>query len=170
MAEQTTEETGSAQASSKRKVPLKSAVILAAIMILEAGLFAVWMAVAEPSVAGAESATAMVPRTLDNEVEHQVLNVRFPNWKSGPATYYQLTISVVCREGDVKLLTTKCEKRMGFIRDRLRAIIARADPELFREEELTTLKRQILAMLEQVAGEGLIKKVLIPEYDAYRDS
>ena len=168
MAEQTTEEKAGQQA--KRKVPLKSAVILAAIMLLEAGLFVAWMAVAQPNNAGAAQGAVVAPQPVDNDVEQQVLNFRAPNWKSGPAIYYQLTISVVCRQADIKLLTAKCEKHQGRIRDRLRAIIARADPELFREEELTTLKRQIFTMIEEVVGEGLIKKVLIPEYDVFRDS
>ncbi len=154
------------QATQRKKLPLKSILILAVIMLLEGGMFAAWMLMADPNKAG--GAVGESSGQSESTVERQILRFRGPNRKTGRLVLYDIEIAVECDKEDAGRIETVRKKRDAYIRDRIRAIIARAEPQYFEEEELPTLKRQIQAVFDDVFGEGRIQRVLIPDCTPYR--
>ena len=165
MAEQARDQEG--PPSNKKKIPLKPILILALIMLVEGAIFGMWMVFSDPkSAPGADMAAE--GKAEDTTAERKLLQISAPNTKSGRVVYHDIEISIMCEKEEEEMVEAICTKRDGQIRDRLRTIIAKAEPEYFKEEDLRTLKRQIQIMLDELLGEGVIQKVYIPQCRQYR--
>ena len=60
------------------------------------------------------------------------------------------------------------EQRSDQIKDRMRRIVATLDPADIRDPKLQTVKARVKSDLDTICGPGLIDKVLIPEWQAFR--
>gem|GEM_PF-2460846 len=60
------------------------------------------------------------------------------------------------------------KKRANQIKDRMRRIVATLDPADVRDPKLQTVKTRVKSDLDAICGPGLVDKVLIPEWQAYR--
>ncbi|MGH7214988.1 MAG: hypothetical protein ACREIT_09525, partial [Tepidisphaeraceae bacterium] len=63
------------------------------------------------------------------------------------------------------------KERDALIRDRIRTIIAQADPEKLgggSEPGLETLRRQVKYQLDEIVGEGMVDEVLVPRCIPFR--
>ena len=154
--------------SGKIRLSTKSIVILLVIVLAEAGFFAAWMAMSKPRTAdGAVEAPAATEK-VESTVEYQIVQFSTPHQRQGAMIIYDLDVSIVCDDKDKERVKENCEKRSGYIRDQIRTIVAKAEPQYFEEVTLETLKRQIRVMLEGVLGEGVVKSVLIPRCMPYK--
>ena len=150
--------------TTKRKLPMKSIIIIAAIILLEGGLFAAFMMFTGPADATGET-TDSATEKVDKFVEIAVAKGRFPNNQNGRWIYYDLEIGIQCDEEQQEKVTKTIEKRSALIRDRLRIIVAEADPQIFDDPTLTTFRRQVERLLTEVVGDDEVKGVLIPKCD-----
>jgi flagellar basal body-associated protein FliL len=161
--EQTTPETP------KSKLPVKSIVILLVIVLAEAGIFMAWTSMSRPRAAEAAVKEPVVTQKVEPTVEFQVApQFTAPYLRQGRLIVYDLEVSIVCDSKDEKIVKETCEKHSGYIRDQIRTIVAKSEPQYFEEVTLDTLKRQIGVMLEGVLGEDVVKKVLIPRCMPYK--
>lgn len=155
----------------KKKLPVKALVILLVIMLLEGGIFVACMYALDPdSSSGAvtDDASAEPPNTT---LERMIIQCRaVPSRQKGRTVLYDFEVHVVCDKEDDVLLAEFAKKHEADILDRFRTIIAKADPNWFDEAELVTMKKQIKIMLEEVVGEGMIQRVLIPSWRSYPQS
>ena len=138
---------------------------LLVIMLLEGGVFVAWMALADPGSASADDKSG---KRADSIIERQILRFRGPNCKTGRLVLYDIEITVECDKEDAAAVESIRKQRDAYLRDRLRTIVARADPQYFEEEELQTLKRQIRAVFDEVFGEDKIQRILIPDCTPFR--
>lgn len=145
----------------------KPAIIIAAIVLLEGGMFAAWMMFGGPSEATAGTGDLTAPPAAAMAETMILKDGRAPNKRSGRLYMYDIQISIETESEFAETVQKIRDEREAFIRDRLRTIIARADPKYFDEPDLQTLKRQIGAMLTDVLGEGMVKQVLIPKCNGY---
>jgi flagellar basal body-associated protein FliL len=154
----------------KPKLPVKSMAILLAIALVEAGGFMAWMSMSKPHAAEAAAKEPEKTEKIEPTVEFSVLPQQFntPYQRQGRLIVYDLEVSIICDGKDEKVVKETCEKRSAYIRDQIRTIVAKAEPQYFEEVTLDTLKRQIGVMLEGVLGEGVVKKVLIPRCMPYK--
>ncbi|MGE0481209.1 MAG: hypothetical protein AB7Q17_12125 [Phycisphaerae bacterium] len=156
----------------KKKLP-KTALIVAAITIVQAvGFFFAFKMFAggpqatyghegahyahEPEVTTRPAATATVEIPL-------MQRFRVPNKKSGVLYIYDLDVVVVSpadRKEEVEKLKTE---RAGEVADRLGQILRAADPQVLNEDDFRTLRLQMQAALGAIAEDPeLVQRVLIP--------
>jgi flagellar basal body-associated protein FliL len=153
----------------KRKPPLRSILILVVIMLVEAGIFGGLMVAMRPKEAGgAEHEHALPTQPVDTSVELKLDQFRAPNFQTGATVFYDMSIHLKVDVVSKELVGGLIEKHKAMLGDRLRAIVAEAEPRYFSETQLTTLKARIQAMMDSVIGEGLVKEVLIPECMPFR--
>jgi flagellar basal body-associated protein FliL len=148
----------------KRKPPLRSILILVVIMVVEAGIFGGLMLAMRPKDAGgAEREHPLPTQPVDTSVEIKLDQFRAPNFQTGATVFYDLSIHLKVDLVSKELVSGLIDKHKAMLGDRLRAIVAEAEPRYFSETQLTTLKGRIQAMMDSVIGEGMVKEVLIPE-------
>jgi flagellar basal body-associated protein FliL len=152
------------EAEKKPKRPMRSILILAVIMVVEAGIFGGLMMAMRPHEAGGAQAEQALPsQPVDTSVELKLDDFRAANYQTGATIFYDLTIHIRVDLVSKEKLTDLIDKHKATIRDRLRSIVQDSEPRFFTETHLTTLKGRIQAMLDAVIGEGMVKEVLISE-------
>lgn len=152
------------EAAPRKKPPMRSILILVVIMVVEAGIFGGLMMAMRPNEAGgAEGEHALPSGPVDTTVEVKLDELRAANFQTGATIFYDLTIHLKVDVISKEMVTGLIERHKATIRDRLRTIVAEAEPRYFSETQLTTLKGRIQAMLDSVVGEGLVKEVLISD-------
>jgi flagellar basal body-associated protein FliL len=104
-------------------------------------------------------------------VELAVLNFKAPNKASGRTMLFDVSISVLTKPDCKETLEATIKKSEARIQDGVRTIIAQSDPEKLgggTEPGLDTFRRQVKVQLEEIVGEGMIEKVLVPRCIPYR--
>src|SRR5215207_2287666 len=98
-------------------------------------------------------------------IEVQVLDFKAPNKLSGRTFLFDVSIYATAKGENEEKVKAAIKDREALIKDRVRTIIAQADPEKLvgsSEPGLETLRRQVKYQLEMIVGEGLIDEVLVP--------
>ena len=98
-------------------------------------------------------------------VELSVLDFKAPNKASGRTFLFEVSIYVTARSENEEKVKAAIKDREALIKDRVRTIIAQADPEKLvgsSEPGLETLRRQEKYQLDMIVGDGLIDEVLVP--------
>ncbi len=156
------------EAAEKRRLPIKSILIIALIMLLEGGMFAVYVVI-KPKPSSAEAAVGAAEGPKAQTAEAVIIeNGRFPNRKTGRLYMYDMEIAIQVDKPVFDRVEKLRLANESLIRDRIRAIVARAEPSYFDEHELQTLKRQIKVMLEEVFGDDTVREVFIKTCNPYR--
>jgi flagellar basal body-associated protein FliL len=161
----------------------RTPVLLAVVMVLEAGiLLAAFMMFrgGPQSAHGAELVEAKVDETGENGAvatanepprEVLVLEFRAPNKQSGKTFIYDITIFALVKPEHEEKVKKVIDARKQLIQDRVRTIVAQSDPEKLSgglEPGLETLRRQVKYQLEEIVGEGMIAEVLVPRCIPFR--
>ncbi|MEM6392312.1 MAG: flagellar basal body-associated FliL family protein [Planctomycetota bacterium] len=137
----------------KKKFPLKMAIVLAAVMIVE-GLaigIAFW-------VAGGPSEVEATTAFDDPEAEENrptillVTSGKYQNTRSGQPFLYDTEIQVSVKNKHADLVQEKVTNLEPMISDRVVTIFRRAEPAHLNEPERQTLKRQLKATLNDILG------------------
>ena len=163
-APKTAETPATAEAPAKKSGMPKMVIMAAFVLALEGGT----VGLMKMYFGGAKQVTAAnIPddasKAAAKEVEIKLLDAHLPNRLSGGNLYiYDLQVVTTTEESNKKQLTELFNEREASIRDRIRTIVASADPKTLSEPGLETLRRQIAYQLEEAVGKELIKEVLIP--------
>lgn len=163
-------------ADNKKKggLPLKTALILTAVLLLEGVLIvSAFMLYGGPADVHADPAVADEAAKAEEPIEIQVADQRFPNTKRGRTYLYDTEVYVVVKRKNEEQITAKVELMSAQINADIREIIGRADPSHLLEPTLATLRRQIQARLDERLGldeEGrtYIQSIVITKFTQFR--
>ncbi|MCL2646552.1 MAG: hypothetical protein FWD61_06045 [Phycisphaerales bacterium] len=150
----------------KKSPMLKMTLMAAIVLALEGGTVGItMMASGGPKKVTAESLPAATTKPASKDVEIELLDAHLPNRLSGGGSLYIYDLQVVttAEKSNETKLTELCKERKASIQDRIRTIVASADPKTLSEPGLETLRRQIAYQVEEAVGKELIKEVLIPK-------
>jgi flagellar basal body-associated protein FliL len=114
-----------------------------------------------------ESGDAKPAKKVDKKrpIELPVVDFKAPNKVSGRTFLFDVSIFAVTKGANEEKVKSALKDREALIKDRVRTIIAQADPEKLlgsSEPGLETLRRQVKYQLDEIIGEGLIDEVLVP--------
>ncbi|MEE9404642.1 MAG: hypothetical protein V3V20_07100 [Algisphaera sp.] len=133
----------------KKGLPLMPIIAVAAVLLIEAvvivGLF---MLSGGPEEATANEGVADEVALLEQPVEIQVVRGKFQNTASGRNLMYDTEIYVVVKKKHQEKVEEKVEAMQASIRRDVTTIFRRANPAQLREQELSTLTRQVRAALD----------------------
>jgi hypothetical protein len=107
------------------------------------------------------------PKKLDKRktIEVPLLDFKAPNKVSGRTFLFEVSLVVQTKGENEEKVKAAIKDREALIKDRVRTIIAQADPEKLlgsSEPGLETLRRQVKYQLDMIVGDGLIEEVLVP--------
>ncbi|MFW6058558.1 MAG: hypothetical protein ACODAQ_00165 [Phycisphaeraceae bacterium] len=136
----------------KRQFPLKTILILAVILLLEAGaVSAVWFFAGQPPEVSADGAD-LDQAELEQPVEMELIADRFQNTRSGRAYLYDTEIYIIVANKHQKTVERKLGSMHAQITTEVATIFRRAEPAHLLEPELSTLTRQIKAVMDEKVG------------------
>ncbi|MEM1110058.1 MAG: hypothetical protein AAGH99_15340 [Planctomycetota bacterium] len=168
MADETTEEAAEGGEEKKKGgLPLMPVIAVAAVLLVEAAVIvALFMFSGGPSEVKAEPGVVDELAQLEEPAEVLVLAGKFQNTKSGRSFMYDTEIYIVTKQKHFDTMTEKKEAMQASITKDITTIFRRAEPSHLREQELSTLTRQVSAALESRFGndendEPFISEVLI---------
>lgn len=153
------------EAAPRRKLPIKSVLVLLLVMLLEGGIFVLWSMFAGPQTAKAVGEVPTEP--VREYAEIKIYDLQATNDKTGKLWSYKVEIVIECPKDKAALAEDIRQRRDAAIRDALSTIIRKADPQHLREPDLQTLRRQFHAALEEIFGDDIIDRVLIPRCEPY---
>jgi len=163
-----------AQAPSKGGSTLKAIVVIAVILLIEAGtILGTIMLSGGPTEVKGEGIAADVLAAQNKLVEVLVVKGKFDNQRTGRTYLYDTEIYVTVRQKHHTKFTEELEAMKTQISVDAQTIFRRADPAHFQEPTRATLTRQIKAALDErfgetPEGEPYIESVLIAKCLPYR--
>lgn len=173
MAENNEEKTATTEKPAS-KLPVKTIMIMAAVFIIEAAaISAVWFFAGQSEPASAQNPNNDPALALEQPVEVLVIQGKFQNTRSGRPYLYDTEIYVVVKQKHTGYIERVLENTRVAITSEVSKLFRKAEPAHLLEPELSTLTRQIHAMLDRRLGrdedgEPYIDKVLISKCTQYR--
>ena len=169
-------QTAEATEPQKKKFPVKTAIVIGAVGLVEAVIIVVVFLLAsgpDPITAAGTEPLADTAIEQNKTVEILVANEKFPNAKGGRVCLYDTEIYIQTTKKHQQQIETQVKDKTAQITSRIRTIIGRADPAQLLSPDLTTLSRQIKAMLDEKlgvdeGGKSLINEVLVRKCTQYR--
>jgi len=155
----------------KRKLPWTTLMVVAGVLLLEAGTIIVVMILNDsPASVSAQPIIASDGSVLrSDDVEELLADGKAANVKRGVTFLYRYRIYAVVSKDSVEDFRKILEKRRATIEDMIRQVIGRLEPkELDEEPGLTTVKRVLTEDFEQVFGSGMIKQLKFPDWTRLR--
>ena len=162
-------------AAGGRKSNVKVILLVAAIMVIEAGvLIGVAMFTSTPAVKADSGFEAEQDAALNRIIEVPVVHDRFPNSKQGVLYLYDTQITARVKAKHEKAITEFVAGNQALIKTRIAALWRNAEPRHFNEPLLSTLTRQAEEALKELlptdpkTGESLLEAVLLEGVTPYR--
>jgi flagellar basal body-associated protein FliL len=158
----------------KKKGRLKSVVIFAAVLLLEAAaITVVFVFAGRPSDVRGDSVAEKLARAAEKPTEVLVVSDRFQNTATGRAYLYETEIYIVVKKKHEDLVKTRIKDMEAQIATDISQIIRRAEPSHLLEPTLSTLTRQVRHAIDQRLGKdeesiALVEEALITKCHQYR--
>lgn len=159
-----------AQKNDSSKRSLKTVIIFAAALLIEAGLIigAIMLLATPPQTTEASAAlgTAGVPME-DRIREILIVDTRLPNRKTGVTYLYNTEVYAQVKSRHAERVQVELDQFQNEIRAEIAAIWRTAEPHHFQEPRLENLTRKVYALLSErfggdaESGEPIISKVVI---------
>lgn len=155
-----------------KKKGSKLPMIIAALMVVEAG--AVYMVVGminkKPAAADATTLAHGEDSSKEEFVEIPIVEDHFQNMQTGRVWVWDASITVRVRKRHEEKVNGVLQKRVAEIHEGIATIFRRATSAQLKEPGLETVNRQLSAYLDEVFGKdttgsepmSLMEKVLIP--------
>jgi flagellar basal body-associated protein FliL len=161
--------------TSKKKLPLKTIGVLAAVLLIEAGaISAVFLLAGGPADVKGDSAAVDKAAIANRPVEQLVVEEKFQNTRTGRTYLYETEVYIVVRQKYQKDIEKELESKRAQITTDIATIFRRADPVHLLEPTLATITRQIQAVLDQRlepdedTGESRVMEVLVRKCIQYK--
>ena len=156
-------EAAPAAPAEKKKLPLKTILIVAAALLVEAGaITAVFVFAGGPAKVQAEGAAADAAALAEQPVEVLVIADKFQNTRTGRTYLYDTEIYIVAKRKDEAAVKAALEVKKAQINADVSTIFRRAEPAHLLEPTLATLSRQVKAALDQRLGHGAVDAAASP--------
>jgi hypothetical protein len=169
MSDEPTQEATEDAAPAKKGLPIKTVLVVAAMLVGEAGaIIGALMFLGQPS---AVEGTELVEEEQDeNEVlvEIPILKDKFANNDTGRLWYWDTELIITSKTKHAESVTEELERRAAEIRTGVGAVVAGARHVYFNEPGRATRTRQLLEYMRDIfgqdaEGEERISGVLIPK-------
>lgn len=162
---------GGEEQKPKKKLPIKTLMIILGVVLLEAGSFVAFKvffsgpAPADATEAIVDTATATTKKMVEVLL---VENFSVDNYVGGRARIV-VTLAAVAKADELNsaALTAMVEANQTEIKDRIRTLVSSAQPDHIRDAHLQVIKREIKTSVDQIVGEGLIEEILLPTWQSY---
>ncbi|QQE11200.1 hypothetical protein JD969_17135 [Planctomycetota bacterium] len=137
----------------KKKLPIKLFLAIFGTLILEGAILTgVFMFTGQPEAVVADTTAVDSLAEEDKEVEHLLLQDKFQNIRTGRAYLYDTTIYITVKKKNLSEVEDRLEKNRARIESAISSIFSKAEPAYLMEFELSTLTRQIKAILDDRIG------------------
>ena len=164
-----------AAATEKKKGSLKSIIMIAAMLLGEAGLIVIArMFFVRPAAFSGAVEKPQAELESEKNVEVQVLYDRLPNNRSGITYLYPTEIYIQVRRKHEPLVQDQLKQFQNEIRAEISAIWKTAEPRHFQEPMLENLTRKVQALMDgrfgndQDSGEPIVAKCVIVSGTGFR--
>ena len=161
--------------TTKKKSPLRTIILVVAILLIEAGAFIGWMMLHKPERVEASRDVAIIEVPDDEKiVELMVIDARLPNNKSGVTYLYDAQIWVQVKNRYSAQVADQLDRFRNEIKAEITAIWRTSDPRHFQEPKLENLTRKINALLDArfgadpQTGETILAKSVIVMQPGFR--
>lgn len=160
----------------KKKSPIKTVILVLAIVIVEAAAIIGFFKMTAPDpVAAAQNNDAVLEvDELDKIVELRVIDVRLPNNKGGVTYLYETQVWVQCKQRYSEQVNDVLDRHRNEITAEITAIWRTSDPRHFKEPKLENLTRKVGALIDARfgidpdLGQPIITKCLIVMQPGFR--
>ncbi|MEQ9453288.1 MAG: hypothetical protein RLN76_01680 [Phycisphaeraceae bacterium] len=163
------------QETPKKGLPIKTLIAVAAVLVIEAVvIIGVFWFNSGPQTVEADIRAADAAAMAELPTEVLVISEKFQNTRTGRAYLYDTEVYVVIKARDVGIIEDKIDTFRAQIGTALATIFRRAEPSFLLEPDLSTLRRQIHAALDErfgndeETGKSYIQQVLIPKCTQFR--
>lgn len=173
MADEETKAEATEEDSPKKGGGLKVMVIVAVLMLAEAGgLFVLIKGMGGPSAADASQLEGLEGTGEEAPVEIMLVEDRFQNMQTGRVWEWRTQIYLRIRQKNISEINRVMERDAASIKEGISMIFSRAQDRHLREPGRETLIRQLTTYLNEVFGldaDGLprIDRVIIPELKGF---
>lgn len=151
MAEQ--QENTSSESSKAKKLPVKTLIILAVVLLAEVGtVVLVYKLAGGPAEAHADEEATKKLLMMEQEVEELVVADKFPNKRSGRTMVYDTEIYIVVKRKFQEKVQELMERKSAEMTADVREIISSSEPSHLNEPTLATLRSRIKATLDERIG------------------
>ena len=169
MAEQTP--AGAEEQKPKSKLPIKTLMVIAGIMLLEGGTISVFMVAKdgpEPAAATDPIADTAEGPNIDMVEVELTGNMTVDNYSLGK-TRMVITLEVVAKTAKEKQeqLKQAVDEHKTEIKDTVRQLVSAAEPTDIRDSSLEVIKREMKTGTERIISKGLIEEILLPVWQSY---
>lgn len=150
MADEKNKEAADATPSDKKKMPIKTVVVLAVALLIEGmAISAVFIFAKGPEPIHADATLPGELADEEKEVEVLVIAEKFQNTRTGRSYLYDTEIYVIIRKKFAKKVDEDIQGMQAQLSTEIATIFRRAEPSYLMEPELATLTRQVGAVLTQ---------------------
>ena len=173
MADEETKAESSSESSPKKGGGLKTMLVVAALMIAEAGgLFVLINGMGGPNAVEASELEGLEGTGEEAPVEIKLIEDRFQNMQTGRVWEWRTQIFLRVRQKNAEEIKRIMERDAASISEGISMIFSRAQDRHLREPGRETITRQLTTYLNEVFGldaDGLprIDRVIIPELKGF---
>ncbi len=153
----------------KKGLPIKTVVIVLAMLIVEAGaIIGALMFLGQPSPVEGTEIVDDASAESEQLVEVPILQDKFANNDTGRLWYWDTEVIITAKQKHADSVTAELERRAAEIRTGVGAVVAGARHAYFNEPGRATLTRQLLEFMrdkfgQDAEGEERITGVLVPK-------
>ncbi|MCP4709400.1 MAG: hypothetical protein GY869_12305 [Planctomycetes bacterium] len=159
-----------AEQKPKRKLPIKTLIIILAVVLLEGGTIVAFKMFNNTAPAeGSNPIEETTETPLKDEAEISLAKKFSVDNHVGGRTKMVVTmdLSVKVKKPDEAKVKERVEANEAEILDSIRTLIAGSQPDHIKEPDKQVIKREIKLAVEKIIGKDLIEAVLIAEWKTY---
>lgn len=171
----TADESNAQAGEGKKPLPIKTIAIVAGVLLIEAvAICAVFMLSGQPADVQATEFAVDPAAMGEQPAEVLVVDDKFQNNQAGVSFIYDAKIVIRVKTKHLNEIEAKLDKLRWKTQGEIATIYRRAQPSHLNEPELSTIRRQVQATLDQLfgldpeTGGSYILEVLIPNQKRYR--
>ncbi len=156
----------------KQKLPLKTILVILGILLLEGATIGIVMVVrGGPKPAEATDPIGASEQNIEKEMAEVSIAKDFTvdNYVAGRSRIIvTLEVTAKVQKANLDNLQARVTEHETEIRDTIRSLISSSQPDQLQDPKLQVIKRDILVGIEKIVGEGLIEKILVPNWQSFR--
>jgi len=153
MAEENSNPAGEEAVEEKKKLPMKTAIVLLVALVVEAvAIIGVFMFAKGPEPLKADATINEEMAELEREVEVLVIAEKFQNTRTGRSYLYDTEIYVIIQNKHLGVVDESIQGMQAQLSTEIATIFRRAEPSYMMEPDLATLTRQVSAVLKDKLG------------------
>jgi len=159
-----------AEQKPKRKLPIKTLIIILGVMLLEGGTIVAFKVLNKPApAAGSNPIEETTETPLRDEAEISLAKDFSVDNHVGGRTKMVVTmdVSVKVKKTDEEKVKERVLSNSAEILDSIRTLIAASQPDHIKEPDKQVIKREIKMAVEKIIGKDLIESVLIADWKTY---